>query len=165
MTSLWFDDLRVGQRFASPGATLTEAQIVQFAFQYDPQPFHMDLHTAEQSHFGGLIASGIHTLAVACRLVMAARPWNEAAMGAPGMDELRWLKPVRPGDTLHVVTEITGLRPSASKPDRGIVSLLHSAYNQRDELVMSYRINELVARRPADGAATPALRGSRHEPA
>ncbi|HKI98307.1 MAG TPA: MaoC family dehydratase [bacterium] len=150
MMSLWFDDLRAGDSFTSRGTTLTEGQIVQFAFQFDPQPFHMDAHAAARSQYGGIIASGLHTLSVACRLVQQDKPWGATAMGAPGMDDLRWLKPVRPGDTLHVVTQIKSLRPSASKPDRGIVQLYHAVYNQHDELVMDYAITELVARRDGD---------------
>lgn len=152
MSALWFDDLQAGLTFTTRGVTLTEAQIVQFAFDYDPQPFHMDAQAAAQSQFGGLVASGIHSLAVACRLVQHDKPWGPAAMGGPGMSALRWLRPVRPGDTLHVVGEVKSVRLSSSKPDRGLVETLHSVYNQHDELVMDYTLTEMVARRPAEGA-------------
>ena len=153
MSTLWFEDLQAGFRFTTPGATLTEAQIVEFAFQFDPQPFHMNAHAAQQSHFGGVIASGLHSLAVACRLIQQSKPWAAAAMGSPGIEELRWLQPVRPGDTLHVETEVRAVRPSASRPDRGIVLLHHEVYNQAGTLVLTYTLNELVARKGANGTA------------
>lgn len=149
MTGLWFDDLHAGFRFESRAATLTEAQIVEFAFSFDPQPIHTDAQAAARSPYGGLIASGLHTLAVSCRLIQQDKPWIAAGMGAPGIEALQWLQPVRPGDTLRVVTEVRSVRPSASRPDRGIVALHHAVYNQDDVLVMTYQLNEFVARRPA----------------
>jgi acyl dehydratase len=147
MNECTFDDLQAGQRYTSAGITLTEAAMVDFALSYDPQPIHVDAHAAAGGPFGGLIASGIHTLAICCRLVQLTKPWVAACLGSPGIDELRWLKPVRAGDTLHVVTEIRELRPSRSRPDRGTVLLRHEVINQDGDVVLTFNIPELVARR------------------
>ena len=149
MADCWFDDLQVGQRFRSAGITLTEAALVEFALAYDPQPIHVDAQAAAAGPYGGLIASGVHTLALGCRLVQLTKPWAATCLGAPGIDEVHWLKPVRAGDTLHVETEIRELRPSRSRPDRGTVLLHHQVLNQAGELVMTFTVPELVARRPA----------------
>lgn len=149
MEGAYFDDLHVGQRFASRGVTVTEAQIVQFALQYDPQPIHMDVHKAARGPYGGLISSGIQTLAVGCRLIQDVKPWLENCLGAHGIEHLRWLQPVRPGDTLRLETEIGALRASQSKPDRGVATLHHRLLNQHDEVVMTWTVPEIIARRPS----------------
>jgi len=148
VTDLYFDDFETGQRFTTKGATLSEAQILSFAWQYDPQPFHIDAEAAKDSIYGGLIASGFQTMVTAFRLFYAEGLINAASLGSPGLDELRWLKPVRPGDTLHVICEIGDMRPSASKPDRGIMHMHHAIHNQHDEVVMTYTAIQIVARRP-----------------
>ncbi len=147
---LWFEDFEVGQTFRTGGATLTESQILDFAWQWDPQPFHIDRLAAERGPYGGLIASGFQTLVVAFRLIHAERIINAASLGAPGMDELRWLRPVRPGDTLHVVGEVVAVRPSQSMPDRGFVTIRYTVYNQKDEPVMRFTTPHMLRRRPQE---------------
>ena len=146
--TLFFEDFKVGYRFESPGATITESQIIEFAMQYDSQPFHMDVEAAKKSIFGGLIASGIHTLAVTFRLILMSGVINDSNLGSSGSDELRWLRPVRPGDTLRAVGEVLESTPSPSKPDRGIVRFRYSALNQRNEEVLTMIGNQIIARRP-----------------
>jgi acyl dehydratase len=145
---LWFDDFKVGERFESRGCTLTESDIIDFAFRYDPQPFHIDREAAARSHFGGVIASGIHTLAVSWRLILQTGFLGEANLGGPGMDELRWVKPVHAGDTLRVAAEVVEARASRSKPDRGAVRLALTTRNQRQETVMTAALSVVVKRRP-----------------
>jgi acyl dehydratase len=145
-TNSYLDDLAIGDRFESGGYTFTESSIVDFAFLYDPQPFHIDRPAADASHFGGLIASGFHTLAVAFRLIYQTGFVRDASMGGPGMDELRWLKPVRPGDTLRCRAEVVEVTPSRSKPDRGILKLALTALNQADEATMTVTFIILLKR-------------------
>jgi acyl dehydratase len=147
-TNNYLDDLEKGDRFESRGYTFTESSIVDFAFLYDPQPFHIDAPAAEASHFGGLIASGFHTLSVAFRLVYQTGFVRDASMGGPGMDDLRWLKPVRPGDTLRCSAEVLEVSPSRSKPDRGILKLALAARNQMEETVMTVTFIILLKRKP-----------------
>ncbi|MDI6616505.1 MAG: MaoC family dehydratase [Syntrophaceae bacterium] len=144
---LFFEDFTVGYRFETPGVTITESQIIDFAMQYDPQPFHMDTETAKQSIFGGLIASGIHTLAATFRLILMTGVTRDSNLGSPGFDELRWLRPVRPGDTIRAVGEVLEIIPSTSKPDRGLVRFRYSAVNQRNEEVLTVISNKIIARR------------------
>lgn len=133
-----FDDLKPGARFVSDGKTVSEAEILDFAMRYDPQPLHMDATRAAQGPFGGLIASGIHTLAIAVRLMMQSGAFDlDDQVGSPGMEELRWLLPVRPGDTLRVVGEVIETRPSKSMPECGIVRYRLDALNQKSEVVMT----------------------------
>ena len=149
MDTRYLDDLTPGQRFTTPGLTLTEAEIIDFAWRYDPQSFHLDANAAADSPYGGLIASGFHTIAVCFRLFIQSGVFAQSSIGSPGLDELRWLAPVRPGDTLHSVVEVLDVRPSASKPDRGVARLRYTAVNQRGETVLSFIGNNLLKRRPA----------------
>ncbi len=144
----YFDDFAVGQRFATAGCTLSEAQILDFALQWDPQPFHLDKTFAEAGPYGGLIASGFQTLLVSFRLWHAAGVVNAASIGSPGMDELRWTAPVRPGDTLRVEAEVVETKPSRSKPDQGTAVIAYAVVNQHDARVMTYRAVHLLRRRP-----------------
>jgi len=148
MTDRWFDDFAVGQVFTSPGITVSESQILDFAMVYDPQPFHIDAEAARRSIFGGLIASGFQTLALGFRCVLQMQLFAKSSMGSPGIDEVRWPRPVRPGDTLHTVLEVLEVRPSRSKPDRGIVVTLARTLNQKDEEVLTFKGMHLLARRP-----------------
>ncbi len=148
MTDRYFNDFEAGQRFVSRGVTVTEAQIIDFALAYDPQPFHLDRTAAEASPYGGLIASGFHTLALAFRMFYQEKVINACSMGSPGMSELRWLGPVRPGDTLRTEAEVTATRASRSKPDRGSVEMAFSVRNQLDEVVMTFRTTIILAQRP-----------------
>lgn len=146
MDTRYLDDLTPGQRFTSPGLTLSEAEIIDFAWRYDPQPFHLDAQAAADSPYGGLIASGFQSLAICFRLFIQSGILAESSMGSPGIDELRWLAPVRPGDTLHSEIEVLEVRPSASKPDRGIARLRYQAVNQRHEAVLSFIVLHLLRR-------------------
>lgn len=147
MTDRYLDDFTVGERFTTRGVTLSESQILDFALTYDPQPFHIDAEAARQSNYGGLIASGFQTLALGFRMVLETGLFRASSMGSPGFDELRWLKPVRPGDTLHVEIEVVGNKPSSSKPDRGILTVAYSITNQKGEAVLTFRAMHLLKRR------------------
>ncbi len=154
MDTRYLDDLTPGQRFTTQGLTLSEAEIIDFAWRYDPQPFHLDANAAADSPYGGLIASGFQSLAICFRLFIQSGMLHAASMGSPGIDELRWLAPVRPGDTLHSEIEILEVRPSSSKPDRGIVRMKYHAVNQRGDVVLSFIVNHLLRRRPGDAPRT-----------
>jgi len=135
---LYLDDLKVGDRFESAsGYTVTEADIIGFALQYDPQPFHIDAEAAKQTPFGGLIASGFQTLAAGFRALYSTGVITSANLGGIGIDDLRWLKPVRPGDTLRTATVIKEILPSKSKPDRGVLKHDVIISNQRGETVLT----------------------------
>jgi acyl dehydratase len=144
----FFEDFALGDRFESPGVTVTESMIIEFALAYDPQPFHLDSEAAAASHFGGLIASGIHTLALGFRAFLQLGLFSACGMGSPGLDELRWPRPVRPGDTLRSEVTIVEARPSATKSDRGMLVLAFRIRNQRDEEVLTMRVMQLTRRRP-----------------
>jgi acyl dehydratase len=122
---------------------------VDFARQYDPQSFHVDAGAARQSMFGGLIASGWHVTAKLMRLFVDNYVDQRTALGSPGVDEVRWLKPVRPGDTLNAWVECAGKVPSKSRPEMGIVHEHWRATNQKGELVMTLKGTNMVRRRPA----------------
>ncbi|HJQ60845.1 MAG TPA: MaoC family dehydratase [Vineibacter sp.] len=146
----YFDDFRAGERFESGGLTVTESAIVDFALQWDPQPFHIDAEYARtEGAFGGLIASGLHTISATHRLWFADRIFGACTIASPGFDSVRFLRPVRPGDTLRVVTELLELLPSASKPDRGAVKMRHTTLNQRGEEVLVIDARVILRRRPA----------------
>jgi acyl dehydratase len=147
MPAMYFEDFKPGDRFVSAGVTLTESMIIDFALVYDPQPFHLDSRAAA-SHFGGLIASGIQTLALGFRVFLQLGLFTVCGMGSPGFDELRWLRPVRPGDSIHTEVEVVEARPSRSKPDRGVLVMAFKIRNQRDEDVLSMRNMQLTQRRP-----------------
>ena len=135
----YLDDVAVGDRYISREYSLDVAQIKRFAGDYDPQPFHLDEAAAAASFFGGLAASGWHTAAITMRLMVESVPFAGGLIGA-GV-ELSWPRPTRPGDTLHVESTITGIAPSKSKPDRGIVVLQSDTFNQNGE-----QIQKLVSR-------------------
>jgi acyl dehydratase len=134
---LYFDDLQVGQRFATAEAAVTEADIIDFASRFDPQYFHLDPAAAKQSAFGGLVASGLHTLSLSFRLFFDLYLWPEAILGSPGLRDVAWLLPMRPGDRIRSEIEVVEVRRSASKRDRGIVTMRHDTYNQAGERIMS----------------------------
>jgi acyl dehydratase len=147
MTDLYFDDFEIGQRFTTRGITLTEGLIIDFAMSYDPQPFHIDVEAAKASTYGGLIASGFQTVALGFRMVLETGIFRASSMGSPGLDELRWLKPVRPGDTLHSELEVVEKRPSSSKPDRGILRVRYQIKNQGGEDVTTFTAMHLLKRK------------------
>lgn len=147
-----FEDFRVGEMNELGSHTVTEAEIVAFAKKYDPQPFHTDPEAASGTIFGGLIASGWHTCAIMMRLsVEAARRQRAAATGSPGVDSCRWLRPVRPGDTLTARTEVLETWPSRSKPI-GFVRSRVEMLNQQGEIVLSL-VGVSIYFRRQEGAA------------
>ena len=143
----WFDDLVLGMRFKSPEKRITREDIKRFASEFDPQPYHIDEAAAERSVFGGLAASGWHTAAIAMRLCTTCRPFGPHPLFGAGVDELRWLKPVRPGDTIHVEGEVVELVPSKSKP-QGVARIKWTAINQNGEAVYTFNPIGIVPRRP-----------------
>jgi acyl dehydratase len=144
---LFLDDLRVGQRFTSAKHVVDTDQIKRFAAELDPQPFHLDEAVAAKSLFGGLAASGWHTAAITMRLlVQGGAPIAGGVVGA-GV-EIAWPRPMRPGDEVHVFSEVTEITPSRSKPDRGIVLLRSETRNQRGEPVQVLTSKLVVPRRP-----------------
>jgi acyl dehydratase len=144
----WFDDLKLGMRFKSGEATVSAEDIKRFASEFDPQPFHLDEAAAQNTFFNGLAASGWHTAAIAMRLAVQARPFGPHPLMGAGVDDLRWMKPVRPGDALHLEGEVVELIPSRSKP-QGIARVKWTAYNQHGEAVYTFNPIAIVPRRPA----------------
>ncbi len=152
---LYFEDLAAGQRYASGVAALDADAIRAFARDFDPQPFHLNAAAAQTSVFGRLVASGWHTMALTMRLLVEGElrtAWGLIGLGA---DELRWPRPVQPGDVLQVECEVLELHPSTSKPDRGTARLRLTTRNQRDEVVLTLVTTILVPRRtaPAHGVS------------
>jgi acyl dehydratase len=147
MNPRYFDDFTAGEKFSTGRATVTEAMILDFATLYDPQPFHTDAAAAAKTIYGGLIASGFQTLALGFRLVWDTGIIAASSMGSPGFDELRWLKPVKPGDTIRVDAEVVETTPSRSKPDRGIIRVAYRYLNQADEPVLTFTAMHLLRRR------------------
>lgn len=143
-----FEEIAVGDRFESPVLTLDEQSILAFARDYDPQPAHLDPEAAKRSFFGELVASGWHTAALTMRLIVEARPLGAEPVVGLGVEDLRWLKPVRPGDTLRVRGEVIERRLSRSMPDRGLVRLRIETVNGRGETVQSM-ISTILAPRAA----------------
>jgi acyl dehydratase len=145
----YWEDFKLGERTVLGSKTFTEDEIIGFAKQFDPQVFHVDKELAKQSYFGGIIASGWHTCAIAMRLMCDAYLNESASIGSPGVENIRWLKPVRPGDTLRMERVILESRPSSSKPDIGIVKSRWEAFNQQNEMVMSMEGISMFKRREA----------------
>jgi len=143
----YFEDYVVGTIFDCGSIAVDEAETIAFAARYDPQFFHTDPETAKRGPFGGLIASGWHTAALAMRLLVEGYLSSVASLGSPGIDELRWWRPVRPGDVLHVRATVLDARRSRSKTDRGIVRSRIEVSNQNGEPVMSFMaVNLLLCR-------------------
>ena len=151
MPELAFEDYSVGDVLTGEPLTVSRDDIVAFARAFDFQPFHLDEAAAERTFAGRLIASGWHTAALGMRLLQQGPFQGGSSLGAPGIDELRWKLPVRPGDTLSAEAEVLEVKPSSSKPDRGIVQLLYTMRNQRGETVMTMRGMGLIGRRPPAG--------------
>jgi acyl dehydratase len=143
----WFDDLRVGQHFKSGEVTVSKEDILRFASEFDPQPFHLDEEAAKDTILGGLAASGWHTAAIAMKLAITTRPFGPHPLFGAGVDELSWMKPVRPGDRLHLEGEVVALVPSRTKP-QGVARVKWTAYNQNGEAVYTFIPIAIVPRRP-----------------
>ncbi len=148
MRHLYLEDLKEGQTFQSRPYTITAEEIKSFAQRYDPQPFHIDEKAAEGTLFNGLVASGWHTASVTMRLMVESIPFAGGLIGV-GTENLSWLIPVRPGDTLTVVTEVLSVRASQSKPDRGLLRARHTTLNQHQQIVQEFVSTVVVQRRPA----------------
>ncbi|WP_116365948.1 MaoC family dehydratase [Parahaliea mediterranea] len=147
-----FEDFEVGTSIVLPPYRVSEEEILAFARQYDPQPFHVDAEAAQHSIFGGLVASGWMTTAVFMRMQYDGFLRSSSCLGSPGVDEIRWLLPVRPGDELRGEARVTEVRPSRSKPDRGVVFTDCHLENQAGELVMTLKAKALFARRDTERA-------------
>jgi acyl dehydratase len=144
----YFEDFKVGDTVQVGSRTIGEEEIVSFARQYDPQPFHVDPEAATKSIYGGLIASGWQTVLLMMRSMVDNFLNDSSSQGSPGVDEVRWLRPVRPGDTLTFFTTVLTVKPSNSKPDRGIVQSQWSAENQDGEVVATMKGMNIFLRRP-----------------
>jgi acyl dehydratase len=148
MTQLYLEDFAPGQTFRSPSAVMEADAIKTYARQFDPQPFHLDEGAAAGTFFKGLAASGWHTVSMTMRLLVdGGLPIAGGIIGA-GVDEIRWPRPTRPGDTLRLVTEVLELRPSKSRPEQGLMKVRTTTFNQNDETVQVMVSNLVVPRRP-----------------
>jgi acyl dehydratase len=145
----YFDDFQPGEVHESGPYVVSREEILAFARQFDPQPFHLDEEAGRRSIFGGIIASGWHTAAICHRMLVEGMLKDTASMGSPGVDELRWLKPVRPGDALTLRIEVLSTTPSRSKQDRGAVRCRFEVRNQQGEVVMTELATALFGRRPS----------------
>jgi acyl dehydratase len=142
-----WEDFQVGQVVEVGPITVSETEIVEFAKRYDPQPFHIDPEAAKHSPFGGLIASGWHTTALFMGMFVRAVLVDSASLGSPGVDEIRWTAPVRPGDTLSGRSTVTDVQPSSKDPRRGTVFTTNEVFNQTGVLVMTLKARGYFARR------------------
>jgi acyl dehydratase len=147
MTDRFFEDYVPGSVHELGTISISESDIVEFARRYDPQPFHIDPEAARHTQFGGLIASGWQTAGLMMRLAVDRYLSDVASLASPGVDELRWTQPVRPGDALSVRATVLEARPSMSKPDRGLVRTLFEVRNQRGEIVMTVKGMNMLKRR------------------
>jgi acyl dehydratase len=146
---LYWEDLKDGGSVEMGSHTFTEEEIIAFARQFDPQPFHVDPEAAKNSIYGGLIASGWHSCSIGMRMMCDTYINRSISMGSPGVDNIRWLKPVRPGDTLVYSRTVLEARPSRSRPDAGLVKSRWEAVNQRGELVLTMEGWGMLARKPS----------------
>ena len=144
----YWEDFRPGEVIELGSRTVSKDSILAFAREFDPQVFHTDEEAARHTVFGGLIASGWHTGSLSMRLFYDGLVRHVVSFGSPGFDELRWIKPVRPGDTLSARLTVLECIPSRSKPDRGVIRALLETRNQHGEVVMSIKAVNLFGRRP-----------------
>lgn len=144
----YLEDFKAGSTLHCGSHTFTEEEIIRFAKEFDPQVFHLDPDAAAQSSFGGIVASGWHSVSVMMRLMVDTYIRDSSSMGSPGVDEVRWLKPIRPGDTVTVKCHVKDVIASKSKPDRGIIHIHVETINQSGEVVMTVRGMGMYKRRP-----------------
>ena len=145
----YFEDFQIGEVSELGPVSVTEAEIIEFAERFDPQPFHIDPEAAVESPFGGLIASGWHTTALFMGMFVRGVLLDSASLGSPGVEEIRWTAPVRPGDTLRGSSTVSDVQPSATNPRRGTVITTNEVVNQDGEVVMRLKARGFFARRPA----------------
>ena len=149
MHDYYLDDLRPGDTFTSPSFTLTDQDVIAFAEKYDPQPFHLSAEAAAATHFGGLVAGGFQTAALAWWLAIKTGVFKKMSIAGLGIDGLRWLKPVRAGDTLTCQFQVLETRGSSSRPGQGIAVSRFDLINQHDDLVFTMRMAQLLKCREA----------------
>jgi acyl dehydratase len=147
----YFEDFAVGQTFGSGRVRVDKARITAFAAEFDPQPFHLDEEAARDTMFQGLAASGWHTAALTMRLLVESEFSPAGGIVGASVDELRWPLPARPGDELHVASEVLALRPSKSRPNQGLIKVRTTTLNQNDEVVQVLIANLIVPRRAHPG--------------
>jgi acyl dehydratase len=152
MVLRYFEDFHVGDVFELGSRSLTQEQIIAFAREYDPQPFHTDPEAAKHSAFGTLVASGWQTVGVYMSLMVKGFLNGVASMGSPGIDSIKWLKPVKPGDQLHARVTIIEATASKSRPDRGILKTVAEMRNQDGDVIMTMQGVSFVGRRPSAAA-------------
>lgn len=148
---LYYEDIEVGRLQSFGHYEVTREEVMEFASKYDPQPFHLDDEAAAQTHFGKVSASGWHTCAMTMAMMVENMKTNrQAGLGSPGVDNLRWIRPVYPGDTLRCESEVIEKRRSKSRPEMGIFKGRSRTYNQNDELVLEMVSNGLISVRNPD---------------
>jgi acyl dehydratase len=148
LVTIYFEDLTPGRMFELGAVDVTEDEIIEFATRFDPQPFHIDPAAAAETPFGGIIASGWHTCSMCMRLLVDGLVSRTISLGSPGVEQIRWLAPVRPGDRLTARTTVAEARPSSTKPTQGTVTFVTEMTNQDDVPVLSMRAIAMYGRRP-----------------
>ena len=149
---IYYEDLEIGKRASFGRYEVTREEVIEFASKYDPQAFHLDDETAAKTHFGRVSASGWHTCAMTMAMMVEDMKGKKSAgLGSPGVDNIRWKKPVYPGDTLRCESEVIEKRRSASRPEMGIFKSRMTVFNQNDEPVMEMQSNGLIRTRDPDG--------------
>ena len=152
---LYYEDIAIGSSQSYGAYEVTAEEVRDFAQKYDPQPFHLNEEAAAATHFGRISASGWHTCAMTMRMMVDnMKEHRQAGLGSPGVDQLRWVKPVYPGDTLRVETTILEKRRSKSRPDMGLFKSRGQTFNQNDELVLEMVSNGLIQVRDSDATDT-----------
>jgi acyl dehydratase len=144
----YVEDFPQGHRYTTGSYTLTEAEIVEFAKKYDPQYFHLDADAARNSHFGGLVSAGVQTIALCWKLAHETGLFDDVVLAGIGFDHVRWLKPVRVDDVVHVELFLVEMKPSTSRPDRAFARFQYEMKNQRGEVVLTLQMLQIVRRRP-----------------
>ncbi len=146
----YWEDFEVGTQFEFGKKTVTEEEIIRYARKFDPQPFHIDKEAAANHYYQGIIASGWHTAAMCMRMMVDGYLQDAASSGSPGVEQLRWKQPVRPGETLHVKAEVLDRSLPKSRPELGFVKFSHKVFNQDGDMKMSMVSSGMFSRRPSD---------------
>lgn len=152
MTEMYLEDFAPGQTFGTGSVTISEEEIIRFGREFDPQPFHLDPEAAKSTFFGGLAASGWHTAALTMRLLVGGEMTPANGIVGAGFESLNWPRPVRPGDTLRVVSEVLEVRPSKSRPTQGMIKVRSRTLNQDDQVVQEFVGNLMILARSGGSA-------------
>lgn len=152
MTEMYLEDFAPGQTFGTGSMTISEEEIIRFGREFDPQPFHLDPEAAKSTFFGGLAASGWHTAALTMRLLVGGEMTPANGIVGAGFESLNWPRPVRPGDTLRVVSEVLEVRPSKSRPTQGMIKVRSRTLNQDDQVVQEFVGNLMILARSGGSA-------------